>query len=347
MTRSLIHEGPQIHDVLEAANGPTIVMWALAACCVVVTLAVYAVHRRQLKSRLPRSSPGRWWTLAIVAMGPVFALTSFASLFFPRVSGVLGVARSFSESLAVYSYVCLLLHKMGGIDGAVAMVRRHRQEYDKYLATPPLCCVCRPCCCEVRMEARLLSLCHKMAMQFVYVVPITGFLSLWVELESDRCIDPEDDHWRVYDTLEAILQITDVCSVLLAMWGLMIIFFASKGAIRDFQPGKKLLAIKLIIFFGMIQSSIINAVISQRDESDPMFFTGATAMNSWLNIMLCFESPMLALLLKSGYPHEPEEYLPLNAADGAVGAPAAAGTAKAYSNRYGAIAGIPGIDTDV
>ena len=95
------------------------------------------------------------------------------------------------------------------------------------------CCAFCYCTLSSRQDTR----------RVLVLVLDTGMVVVWlVPAEPARHVNVVrgklSDVLRDVPTLRLNFGVFVLHAVLLAMWGLMIIFFASKGAIRDFQPGE-------------------------------------------------------------------------------------------------------------
>jgi hypothetical protein len=231
-------------------------------------------------------------------MVPSLALTALMSLFFPRAAPLLTILRSIIEARAIHNYVSLLLDRLGGFENAVVSVMELHTEPKKFLATPPLCCCLKPCCIAIPMSRLLISRCRLFALQAVYCIPILSYILLFVELE--RAADTSAVY---YDTVVVILQVLEVATVMLAFWGMMILFFASKDLLMQYNPGRKMLAIKLVLFVGVVQSIVISISIDKGNQNDDdILYDRQYRITAWTSFLLCLESAPLALLMRWSYP---------------------------------------------
>lgn len=215
------------------------------------------------------------------------------------------VLRSVIESQAIYAYVALLLDRMGGFDKAVESITELHMT-GKFLATPPLCCCCKPCCPVIPMSRDLLVMCRRFAIQAVYCIPFLAYLHLWVQLEKATSTT------SYYDIVIICIQVLEVATIMLAFWGMMILFFASRTLLAEFNPGKKMLAIKLVLFVGVVQTFALTIAISKAvDTSGDDLYDENYLVTAWTNFLLCLESAPLALLMRATYPVKELQFSPL------------------------------------
>ena len=165
--------------------------WCLSIVSSAIALSVFIPHYKSIEATQPCSPKKR--TLKIIYITPSFAITSLFSLFFPRSAALFAVIRSVVESQAIYAYVALLIDRLGGFDKAVDSIMQIHTE-GKFLATPPLCCCCRPCCPVIPMSRSLLVMCRRFAMQAVYAIPALSYLHLWVQLEKANDVSSSYDN---------------------------------------------------------------------------------------------------------------------------------------------------------
>lgn len=67
-------------------------------------------------------------------------------------------------------------------------------------------------------------------------------------------------------TLDVIYLVCEAMQLILlfmAMWGLMILFFASRGLLKGFNPDLKIIALKVVIIIGSLQNIIVPVVVAQ------------------------------------------------------------------------------------
>ena len=295
-------KGPTIFDIFSNPSAFNIVSWVLSIIASGIALFIFYPHYQKILA-CPNTHSKRH-TLRVLYMTPSFAILSLLGLFFPRTSALFAVLRSVVESRAIYGYVALLLDELGGFDKAVqSMMSMH--DSGKFLAVPPCCCCLRPCCPTIPMSSRLISFCRKLAMQAVYAIPILAYLHLWVELEKVR------DHASYYDNVIITIQALEVLTVMFAFWGMMILFFASREVIASFNPGRKMIAIKLVLFVGVVQTFVLSLSLSSTSGNNDLY-DQAYEVTAWSNFLLCLESAPLALLMRWSYPARELQFEALN-----------------------------------
>jgi len=102
-----------------------------------------------------------------------------------------------------------------------------------------------------------------------------------------------------------IIQVLEVMSVMCAFYGMMILFFSCRSLIEHYNPVKKMLSIKLVLFVGVVQSIAVSMAISKSETGDSQLYDESYSVTAWTNFLLCIESAPLAWLMRMSYPeHE-------------------------------------------
>lgn len=197
--------------------------WAFALLSVSVSCIVYHVHTKQLQAvHSARQASGleyealatlrhqRRFTLRIINIAPIFGVASFIPLFFPRASGLFALAKIVAEALSIASFLGLCVSWFGGPGKMVSLLASGTPR--KYLATPPLGCLCRCWMRERVMDRGLLQYCHRATMQYLIIVPVCAYIALWSELESTSYQDFNSN-------FDVVLGVIKMISVTIAMQG--------------------------------------------------------------------------------------------------------------------------------
>ncbi len=286
-------------DLFRNVNTFHVVMWCLSMLACATALFIFVPHYQRLK-RAPKSFFKKH-VLKILLMVPVYSVTSLIALFFPRSTGLLGVLRSVVESRAIYAYVCMMLDLLGGFDRAAVNIQAISPQ-GKFYGVPPFGCCFRPCCPVVSMNRELVARCRTFAVQAVYAIPTLAYLHLWIELERAT------SRSEAYNVAVIVVQVLEVLTVMVAFYGMMILFFACRARIESYKPAKKMLSIKLVLFIGVVQSIVVSFVITETKSGSEGLFDESYTVTAWTNFLLCLESAPLAWLMRASYP-ERELYM--------------------------------------
>lgn len=289
-------DGPTIVDLFRNPNTFHVVSWCVSIVSVFIALVIFMPHYNRLK--LAPNSYLKRHVLTILLMAPVYAVTALLALFFPRSSELFAVLRSVVESWAIYAYVGMLLDLLGGFDKAVPSIQQVAPS-GKFYAVPPFGCCFRPCCPVLDMNVDLIRKCRRFGLQAVYAIPTLAYLHLWVELERAA------SNQEAYSIAILVIQVLQVLSVMVAFYGMMILYFACRRLIESYNPTKKMLSIKLVLFVGVVQGIVLSIAISKTETGNADLYDDSYSVTAWTNFLLCLESAPLALLMRVSYPeHE-------------------------------------------
>lgn len=147
----------------------------------------------------------------------------------------------------------------------------------KHFATAPLCCCLGRCMREHHLSGKQLLLCIFMLQQYMFVIPGSSVVSLWCAL-----VIPQDYHWWHVRCIyfKKFSQLT-------ALWGLFVLYRATKKMLKRWGTGQKFLALKIMVIIQILQRPIIGLIVNKAlahslddDCLGPDFMIDVT--NCWL-----------------------------------------------------------------
>ncbi len=167
-------------QVFADATTLNIVAWALSGVFALGTLIIWFRHWRTL--RAAPESERRSYVLGITRLGFIFPVTTFLPLFFVRAHALFGLVRALQEAVSIDQFVRYEIDLLGGIHTAGSTLQAAGPK--QILGVPPFCCFCRLCCPLVTPTEKIIRMCRWAATQFVYIVPATAFIGIWIQLET-------------------------------------------------------------------------------------------------------------------------------------------------------------------
>jgi hypothetical protein len=213
--------------------------------------------------------------ITILWMSPIYGVTSFLSLVFPSADGYLAVIKDFYESYVIYTFLSFLIAVLGRGDRqqAVNVLARHADHLDrptKCLRSfyhPP------PETSDQAMASAVLLECQILAMQFVFVRPLTSILRFIAETLASE--PDEDDDWSYFKSPNFYIAMVTNFSVFLAFTGLLKFYHAVRDDLRWCKPFAKFMTIKGIVFLTFWQGLLITIIVNlsydrERNESLPL-----------------------------------------------------------------------------
>ncbi|KAH7491164.1 Transmembrane protein 184B [Phytophthora ramorum] len=231
---------------------------ALGCCVVASLLSVYNIVQHLAHYSRPQLQR---YIVRILVVVPVYALGSLLSLSFVNQALYFDSIRDCYEAFVVYSFLALVLSFAGGESVCVLKMQSEPDIRHPW----PL----SRCLDPLGRDGRLLRLCKRATIQFVFVKPIFAALSLLM-LACGK-----------YHTLayQLILVVVYNVSYSLALYGLWIFYLATRHILQPFNPVLKFFAVKSVVFLTFWQSSLLDFIPGITNEQT----------FAWKDLILCVE----------------------------------------------------------
>lgn len=121
----------------------------------------------------------------------------------------------------------------------------------KYFAVAPLCC-CFGCLMRKHhLSGRQLLLCLFFLQQYILVIPGTSLISLWAALVAPEQF-VKTNHW-----CNIFKKISELC----ALWGLFVLYVATKKMLTKWRTTQKFVSLKVIVLIQVLQRPIVALVL--------------------------------------------------------------------------------------
>lgn len=236
------------------------------ACCVVATL-LSAYNIVQHLAHYSRPQLQRY-IVRILVVVPVYALGSLLSLTFVNQALYFDSIRDCYEAFVVYSFLALVLSFAGGESVCVLKMQSEPDIRHPW----PLSRCFEP----VGRDGRLLRLCKRATIQFVFIKPIFAALSLLM-LACGK-----------YHTLayQLILVVVYNISYSVALYGLWLFYLATRHILQPFNPVLKFFAVKSVVFLTFWQNSLLDFIPGITNEQT----------FAWKDFILCVEMVLFAFV---------------------------------------------------
>ncbi|KAG3097731.1 hypothetical protein PI124_g15587 [Phytophthora idaei] len=235
-------------------------------CCVVATLlSVYNIVQHLAHYSRPQLQR---YIVRILVVVPVYAMGSLLSLMFVNQALYFDSIRDCYEAFVVYSFLALVLSFAGGES---VCVLKMQSEPDIRHPWP-----INRCFDPLGRDGRLLRLCKRATIQFVFIKPIFAALSLLM-LACGK-----------YHTLayQLILAVVYNISYSLALYGLYIFYLATRHILQPFNPVLKFFAVKSVVFLTFWQNSLLDFIPGITNEQT----------FAWKDFILCVEMVLFAFV---------------------------------------------------
>jgi cell division protein FtsL len=227
--------------------------------------------------------------LAILWMSPIYSLTSFFSLVFPKADGYLSVIRDFYEAYIIYTFLAFLIAVLGkGDRGEAVRVLSLRADHLHAAARcfralyQPLADPQQPQDVLAMQKAHaVMTECQVLALQFVFIRPLTSILNFVTsQMEEGRERTGEPSPLEYFQSIHFALDILTNMSVFLAFTGLLKFYHAVQEDLAWCQPFSKFMAIKGIVFLTFWQGLLITILVhlkwSDKDQGSVLNLNSVT-----------------------------------------------------------------------
>ncbi len=238
--------------------------------------------------------------LAILWMCPIYAVTSWLSLVFPRFEGYLAIIKDFYEAYVIYQFLgfCISVLGKGNREEVVDLLAKHADHLE-----PPM----RFCgCCRGKyafdtpraLASAVLLQCQIFAMQFVFLKPLTS-VGLFTCDRFDFCDIPpgqtivirghEIDHIGLLESPRVWLIAIQNISVFMAFSGLLKFYHAVQDDLAWCNPFPKFLCIKGIVFMTFWQGLVIRILAESSGTNNE------DAPKQAQNFLICLEMLLFSI----------------------------------------------------
>lgn len=243
-------------------------IYHLAGTFVLIGGLITMFHMRSHMENMHEASVQRK-ILAILAMCPIYSITSFLSVVFPTVSEYLAIIRECYEAYVIYQFLSFLIAVLGKGERSVVveLLARHAD----HLKRPMSCLKCLyypdPAESNTAMANAVLLECQVLALQFVFLRPVLAISLFVLDLMHDEPLPT----WDFRSPKFYIVMIQNI-SVFAAFTGLLRFYHAVHEYIDWIQPFPKFLCIKGVVMVtfwqGLVISFLANAAGGEEDPDE-------------------------------------------------------------------------------
>jgi len=219
----LIPHGPKITRIFVHPPEPVVIEWIISLFCWLACIFFYLRHRQNLMSA-PDSRLRKQY-LAVIAFPLVISSLSLMCSLSVRAAYLWFLGVKLYEARTLYAFLKNLMMLLGKDPDKIADKLQEGVPRRIYSAPPLMCCL-YPCTRPTYAPSWLLRIIPDLVFQFIFVVPLTGIIELWLFLDE------------LYTS--RIPEVLEVLSMLLAMQGLFIIYIASYDVLKLYNPTKNL-----------------------------------------------------------------------------------------------------------
>eukprot|EP00588_Corethron_pennatum_P000500 CAMPEP_0194290158 /NCGR_PEP_ID=MMETSP0169-20130528/40663_1 /TAXON_ID=218684 /ORGANISM="Corethron pennatum, Strain L29A3" /LENGTH=618 /DNA_ID=CAMNT_0039037681 /DNA_START=15 /DNA_END=1871 /DNA_ORIENTATION=- len=237
--------------------------------------------------------------LAILWMSPIYGITSWFSLVFPKFEGYLSILKDFYEAYVIYQFLSFLISVVGAGDRqiVVEVLSKNTEHLDPPMQMFGWCRKKIEFETPTEMANAVLFQCQVFAMQFVLFKPLTS-ISLFVCNSFKYYGGFGATSSADYRSPQFWLNIVQNVSIFFAFTGLLKFYHALGNEISWCRPFPKFLCIKGIVFMTFWQGLVISFLAkatesrSSSPEDDNVSELWATQAQ---NFMICLEMLLFSI----------------------------------------------------
>ncbi|KAK7507830.1 hypothetical protein BaRGS_00000795 [Batillaria attramentaria] len=239
------------------------------------------------------------WIVRVLFIVPIYSFDSFLSLMFFNNDNYyvyFDSIRDCYEAFVIYSFLSLCYEYLGGEGSIMAEIR------GKPIRSSFLWCTC--CLSGQQYTIGFLRFCKQATLQFCIVKPVMAILTLLLQAfgyYKDGNFSPASGY--LYITI--IYNI----SVSLALYALLLFYFATRELLSAYDPVLKFCIIKSVIFLSFWQGVVL-AILEKCEVISPLYSQDGetkvgvgTVSAGWQNFFIGLEMFLAAVALRFAFPH--------------------------------------------
>lgn len=260
---------------------------------------IITVHQIYLHLRYYTCPNEQRWIVRVLFIVPIFSFDSFLSLMFFNNDNYyvyFDSIRDCYEAFVIYSFLSLCYEYLGGEGSIMAEIR------GKPIRSSWFWCTC--CLSGRQYTIGFLRFCKQATLQFCIVKPVMAILTLLLQAfgyYKDGNFSPASGY--LYITI--IYNI----SVSLALYALLLFYFATHELLSAYDPVLKFCIIKSVIFLSFWQGVVL-AVLEKCEVISPLYSQDGktkvgvgTVSAGWQNFFIGLEMFLAAVALRFAFPH--------------------------------------------
>ncbi|KAL4236224.1 hypothetical protein ACF0H5_004611 [Mactra antiquata] len=264
----------------------TIACILATVCCILYVEEIFFIRKQYNK----HDTRGRK-SIILLGLYPVVCVMSLIAILVPTSAILLDLVASGYLSICIYVFITMTIECFGGSDKMVEKLSNDKVK----LNTPPCCCCL--CCILKPITLTKESLCimELLSMQVAFVRPAALFVAaiLWTDGQYIKHIDATQPY--VYITVISGI------SMLVSMYGMIVIFRASKLHLAHYHLAFKFIPLQLIIVLVNVQSGVFST-LADRGIPACRGIRGSRVRAAGINNgLLVVEAFLCCLLARKGY----------------------------------------------
>jgi len=287
----------QDHTYRKSTFVQTITGEGIAGACVWAAIFI-TCHQIYQYLRWYTNPAEQRWIVRILLIVPLYAFVSWLSLLFFSYDNYyvyFYAVRDCYEAFVIYNFLSLCYEYLGGEGNIMTEIR------GKPIKSSYFYCTC--CLAGHSYNIGFLRFCKQGTLQFCFIKPIMSIIVIILQAKGLY----RDGNWS---SGEGFLYITIIynLSISLALYALLVFYFATKDLLRPFEPALKFFSVKSVIFLSFWQGFLLAilekaGLISQLKSDDGSTLTQAgTVSAGYQNFLICIEMFFAAIAMRYAFP---------------------------------------------
>ncbi|XP_048255509.1 organic solute transporter subunit alpha-like [Haliotis rufescens] len=227
----------------------------------------------------------------MIGLQPVFAVTALIAVCIPRSALLSDLMAAIYMSRCLQLFLFLLIHYHGGEQSFID----HMSGETINLRSPPVACCC-VCCPKIAVNEKNLLRIRMSVLQFAVLRPIFVLLAavLWAD-------DKYQNGKMRPNQASLYITVLNVVSALTAMYGMVLVFRASRKHLKEFNIVPKFICMQLVLVFSNLQGIVFNILASSNLPPCSQILPSTARGNVWNHLIIIVEMFLLALLARRFY----------------------------------------------
>ncbi|EME32762.1 Transmembrane protein [Galdieria sulphuraria] len=235
----------------------------------------------------------------ILGMVPIYSITAWLALVLSNSddSLLLDVIRDSYEAYVIYNFLVLLINAGGGERQLTYLLElkprmRHPWPLQKVLA-------------PIQLGADFLYWTRAACLQFVFVKPASSMIAVWLNRHGLLGEGIDFSKGSVY------LAFVNNVSVSIALYALILFYFATEDLLSPFRPLPKFLAVKMVVFFSFWQGLALACMVWLGVLKDVEGFDAKSQATGLQDLLICIEMLVASICHHFVFSYEEfEDYAP-------------------------------------
>ncbi|CAH8672111.1 unnamed protein product [Schistosoma haematobium] len=266
----------------------------IIACLCALLSSVITFHQMYFHLKNYTCVSEQRYIIRVLILVPAYAIYSFLSVLLAIYAMVDSIYIDFihdiAEAFAIYSFLALCYQYLGGEGNIMLELTGRTINFSLLYST----------CCFAGKPYTILFLrfCKIATLQYTLIKPITSFTSM-ILMATKKYIVGDFGPTSGYLYLFLINNAT----VTLAVYGLLLFYFATREQLKPFSPLLKFATIKSIIFFSFWQDVLFSILEWSHVINMTSGYSATLIAGIYKNLLICIELVIVAIALRYAFPY--------------------------------------------